>query len=245
MGMIRMMSVLWVGLALALMPAAAWSAAGVAGTITHLGGVLHVTHADGVHKLLSVRSDIYEGDMLRTEKDTYARIRFTDKTEVVLRPGTEFRVDSYRYSENAEEAKEDSFVVSLLRGGLRAVSGLIGKREPKKVKVKSVSATIGVRGTHWGAIECNNDCSDIQSASGNVPESGLYTDTAAGVTVVTNEYGEVEVPAGSFSFTPAGGSPRLVPPEQAIIVTMPVNISNNKSRSLGFGESKSNSCTVK
>lgn len=231
-------------LMLALMPGLSWAAT-VAGSVTHLGGVLHVTHADGAHMLLSVRSNILEGDLLRTEKDTYARIRFTDKSEIVLRPGTEFRVDSYKYSEKAEEAKEDSFMVSLLRGGLRSVSGLIGKRDPKKIKVKTVSATIGVRGTHWGAIECNNDCGQIQSVSGNVPENGLYTDTASGTTVISNAHGEVEVPAGSFSYTPTEGAPRIIPPEQAIVVTMPLNISNNKSSGVGFGESKSNACIVK
>ena len=69
----------------------------VVGTITHLGGILRVTRADGTSKLLSVKSEIQEGDTLKTEKDTFARIKFVDGGEVVLRPVTVLKVEAYLY----------------------------------------------------------------------------------------------------------------------------------------------------
>lgn len=224
------------------LPALAW-AEGVA-TVTHLGGVLFAKRADGTKKLLSVKSEILVGDTLRTEANTFARIKFTDGSEVVLRPETEFQVNAYSY--NHAEKQQDNFAVSLLKGGLRSVTGMLGKRSPDQVKVNTSAATIGIRGTHFGALLCNNDCSHVPTISGKPPGNGLHTDTAQGSTFVRNAAGTVEVPAGAFSYTPgANAAPKLVPPTQGVQVTMPPAISSNKASGSGLGASDSNACTVK
>ena len=56
---------------LAGMPAAH---AATAGQVTHLSGTISVKRADGSSKLLSVKSEVQEGDTLATESETYARI---------------------------------------------------------------------------------------------------------------------------------------------------------------------------
>lgn len=213
------------------------------GSITHLSGVLQVRHADGTSKLLSVKSDVLQGDTLQTEQDTFARIKFVDNGEIVLRPNTTFKVETYTYSEASKD--EDSIVVSLLRGGLRSVTGLLGKRNPDKFKMETTVATIGIRGTHFGALLCNNDCSNILTVSGKALDNGLHTDTAQGSTVISNAQGIIEVPAGSFSYTfDANTPPMLVPPAQGIQVTMPPSISNNKDKGQGMGDNKDDSCAV-
>lgn len=215
-----------------------------AGVVTHLAGVLHVTRADGAGKILSVKSDVTEGDTLRTEKDTFARIKFNDGGEVVLRPETIFKLDNYAY--DAAQKDQDNVVVSLLKGGLRSVTGLLGKRNPDRFKLNTSAATIGIRGTHFGAVLCSNDCANIPTVTGQVPGNGLYTDTAQGVTVVTNAAGTVVVPAGSFSYTPSFDMPpQIVPPTLGIQVTMPTTISSNKSTGKSVGQGDSSSCTVK
>ena len=230
-------------LALLFLPAPVW--AGSAGSITHLSGVLFATHADGTSKLLSVKSEVMEGDTLRTENDTFARIKFIDNGEVVLRPDTVFKVDNYAYKSAPEAGHQDNILFSLLKGGLRSVTGLLGKRSPDRFKMNTATATIGIRGTHFGALLCNNDCAHIPTVSGQVPENGLHTDTAQGTTIVSNAAGSVVVPAGSFSYTPsANAPPKLVPPSQGIQVTMPTSISSNKGSGGRVGSSDSNSCTV-
>ena len=226
-----------------LLPALAW-AEGV-GTITHLGGVLRATRADGASRILSVKSEVREGDTLKTEKNTYARIKFVDGGEVVLRPETVFKVDAYAYRPTPEPEHKDNILFSLLKGGLRSVTGLLGKRSPDAFKLNTATATIGIRGTHFGALLCNNDCANIPTVSGQPPENGLHTDTAQGTTIISNGAGSVEVPAGSFSYTPNPNTPpKLVPPSQGIQVTMPPAISNNKANGNGMGSSDSNSCSV-
>ena len=226
-----------------LLSAAAW-AEGAAGSITHLSGVLFATHMDGTKKMLSVKSEVIEGDTLRTEVNTYARIKFTDGGEVVLRPETIFKIENYGYS--TSQKQQDNFLVSLLKGGLRSVTGMIGKRNPELFQMKTTTATIGIRGTHFGALLCNNDCASIPTVSGQPPGNGLHTDTAQGTTVVSNAAGSIEVPAGAFSYTPSPTAPPvLVPPSQGIQVTMPTSISSNKASGSGVGSSDSNACTVK
>lgn len=226
-----------------LLPVAAW-AEGAAGNVTHLSGVLSAARADGTKKMLSVKSEIMEGDTLRTEADTYARIKFTDGGEVVLRPETVFKVEAYGYS--TTQKQQDSFLMSLLKGGLRSVTGMIGKRNPDRFRMQTSTATIGIRGTHFGALLCNDDCVNIPTISGQPPGNGLHTDTAQGTTVVSNAAGSIEVPAGAFSYTPGPTAPpMLVPPSQGIQVTMPTSISDNKAKGGGVGSSDSNACTVK
>lgn len=215
----------------------------VAGVITHLGGVLHATNAEGVQKVLNVGSEVQVGDTLRTELNTYTRLKFNDGGEIVLRPETVFKVEAYTY--NAAEKGQDNFMMSLAKGGMRSVTGLLGKRNPDKYKVKTGAATIGIRGTHFGALLCNNDCGNLQTVTGKAPPNGLHTDTVQGTTVITNAAGSIEVPAGSFSYTAnMNTAPVIVPPSQGIQVTMPTSISSNKSKGGGIGSDKGNACTV-
>jgi hypothetical protein len=230
-----------------LLPLVAW--AENVGTITHLGGVLRATRADGSSRILAVKSEVREGDTLKTEKNTYARIKFVDKGEVVLRPETVFRVDAYSYRavpESGQSAgQQDNIVFNLVKGGLRSVTGLLGKRSPDKFRMNTATATIGIRGTHFGALLCNNDCGGIATVSGRSPGNGLHTDTASGRTVISNAAGSIEVPAGAFSYTPSPTvPPKLVPPSQGIQVTMPPSISSNKAAGNGMGATDSNSCKV-
>lgn len=229
-------------LACLILPGFAYAKA--AGVITHLSGILHVTYADGVQKVLNVGSEVQVGDTLRTELNTYTRLKFNDGGEVVLRPETIFKVEAYAY--DAAEASQDNFLVELVKGGMRSVTGLLGKRNADKYKVKTGVATIGIRGTHFGALLCNNDCNNLQTVTGKAPPNGLHTDTVQGTTVISNAAGMIEVPAGSFSYTANMNTPpKIVPPSQGIQVTMPISISSNKSKGSGLGEGKGSSCTVK
>jgi hypothetical protein len=214
-----------------------------AGQVTHLSGILSAKKDDGTSKLLSVKSEVQEGDLLTTETDTYARIKFVDGAEVVLRPGTQLKINTYNFVET--QPKSDNVFLSMLKGGLRAVTGLIGKRNHDAVSYATATATIGIRGTHFGALLCNNDCANIPTISGGPPANGLHTDTADGTIVISNAAGSVVVPAGSFSFTPSPTVvPKLVPPSQGIQVTMPPSISQNNASGQGVGKNKASECVA-
>jgi hypothetical protein len=216
-------------------------AAGGAGVVTHLSGTLSVKRGDGATKLLSVKSEVQPGDLLTTEQETYARIKFTDGGEVVLRPGTQMKVDSYAFDEAKPES--GSSIMSLVKGGFRAVTGLIGKRNKDNVSFTTPTATIGIRGTHFGALFCQGDCGGIPTASGQPPANGLHVDVASGAISLTNGAGQVLVNTGQFGFVAPGAPPVVVPPQQGIQVTMPTNISQNKGNGQRIGKGGSE-CSI-
>jgi len=215
--------------------------AATAGQITHLSGTLSAKRVDGTSKLLSVKSEVLEGDTLGTERETYARIKFADGGEVVMRPGTQLKIENYSY--NAARPESDNIVMSMFKGGLRAVTGLIGKRNREKVSFQTETATIGIRGTHFGALLCQNDCGGVPTTGGQPPPDGLHVDVASGAIIMSNAGGTVQINAGQFGFVAnARTAPVIVPPQQGIQVTMPSSISQNKGGGRGIGKGDDSEC---
>lgn len=231
----------WVAAVLALTAGAAGAAP--IGQVTHLSGTLSAKRDDGSAKLLSVKSEVHEGDLLTTEAETYARIKFVDAAEVVLRPGTQLKISAYSFAEGKPQT--DNVLLNMLKGGLRAVTGLIGKRNREAVNYSTVTATIGIRGTHFGALSCNNDCGGIPTVTGKPPENGLHLDVADGAIVVRNEGGQQQFAAGQFGYVrDAATPPIVVPPQQGIQVTMPPAISQNDAAGRGVGKGKESECVA-
>jgi hypothetical protein len=130
---------------LALLSNGALAYAASAGAITHLSGPLFAKKADGTVKVLAEKSEVEPGDILVTEKNTYARIKFIDNSEITLRPNTQFKIDSFAFDDSKKE--KDSAIFSLIKGGLRSVTGLLGKRSRERFELTTPTATIGIRGT--------------------------------------------------------------------------------------------------
>lgn len=213
----------------------------VAGTVTHLSGLLRSRSKTGVNRVLAVKSEVMQGDTLITEQDTYARVKFSDDGEVVLRPGTQLAIEAYAY--DAVAPAKDNIILSLLKGGMRAVTGLAGQRNHDVVKVNTPTATIGIRGTHFGALFCQNDCGGVPTPSGKTPVNGLHVDVAQGAIVLTNPGGTQVFAAGQFGYVASPSSPPIiVPPAQGVQVKMPTFISLNSNSSQTIGASKVNAC---
>ncbi len=119
----------------------------VAGTVVNLSGALLAKKADGTVKILAVKSTVEQGDTLISEKETYARVKFIDNSEITLRPNSQLKIDSFVFEEDKQE--KDSATFSLVKGGLRAVTGALGKRSKERVGVNTPTATIGIRGTTY------------------------------------------------------------------------------------------------
>jgi hypothetical protein len=230
----------------AIVAAAAVPALGQApaqvGTVTHLSGVLVATRADGGTRLLGVNSPVAEGETLATEQNTYARLKFEDDAEVVLRPSTQLKIDAYQY-QNAQPER-DSALLSLIKGGLRSVTGLIGKRSRDKVRYSTATATIGIRGTHFGMLLCQNDCASIPTSSGP-PQNGLHVDVVDGAITLTNQAGQQVLAAGQFGYVrDLNTAPVIVPPARGIQVTMPPAISRNAGSGKALGRASDLECPV-
>ena len=201
------------------------------GTVQHLSGTLHVQRADGSVRLLSERSQVRTGDVVSTERDSYAQIRLTDGGQVTLRPNTQLRIEGYEFSEN--EPQKDNFVFSLLKGGMRAVTGLIGKRANRDAyRLRTATATVGIRGTDFNAIEVP------PGAGGNAPAPGVYVVVSDGQVVVTSGGAELLAGAGQTAYSSnANLPPQLVPPPPNLPdVRPPQSFSSNNPTTINGGQ---------
>ena len=190
------------------------SLAGVkAGTVTHLSGPLLSKKADGATKALGINSPVELGDTIVTEKKTYARIKFTDNGEVVLRPNTQFRVSSYNFDNEAP--KKDSAVFNLIKGGMRSITGLIGKRgDQDSYKLETPTAIAGVRGTTYECKFCEGNC-------GSLP-NGLYLFVLSGTIEVKNDAGTQNITAGQYAYVGSlTSAPRILPGNPGLNFTLP------------------------
>ncbi len=226
--------------------ALAWAPGAIAarsGEVTHLSGVVAARGAEGQSRILSIKSEVREGDVLLTAENSFARIKFTDGTEVVLRPGTQLRIDAFSYEELAPQ--NDNVVMSLLKGGLRSVGGLLARRNPERVKYTTPSATIGIRGTHFGALFCNGDCAGVPAPSGGTPANGLHIDVADGRIVVTSQGGSIELAIGQFGYVAASASaPVQMPVNQGIRVLLPPQATSATTPGRGVGKAGALECAI-
>lgn len=184
-----------------------------AGTVTHLSGPLFAKKADGTTRALSIKSTVEQGDLLVTEKQTFARIKFTDEGEMILRPNTQFKITSYNYNKSAP--KKDSAVFNLGKGGIRSITGMIGKRgDQDSYKVITPSAVAGVRGTTYECKICAGNC-------GSLP-NGLYLFVLDGIINVSNKGGSQNVGAGQYVYVQAmTTAPKILPGNPGINFTLP------------------------
>ncbi|MEN9539247.1 MAG: hypothetical protein RLZZ126_1482 [Pseudomonadota bacterium] len=142
----------------------------VAANATNVDGTAYVTRADGQQRVLARGSALNVGDVVSTTRNSTVRLRFTDGGETALRPDSRLSVQSYAY--DAEAPQSDGLVLSLLKGGLRAITGAIGKRgniDAYRLQINTV--TIGIRGTDYTARVCDGDCVTVAQNSGARPNS--------------------------------------------------------------------------
>lgn len=203
--------------------AMAW-AAQVAGTIVNLSGPLMVKKADGSVKVLGLKSEVEQGDTLVSEKNTYARIRFIDNSEITLRPDTSFKIEAFAYESGKPEADSASF--SLIQGGLRSLTGLLGKRNKEKFQLRTPSATIGIRGTTFIAQYVPPAGPVLPAArpmaAGPALVPGLHVAVIDGMIMMSNAGGTMNFSAGQFGFTRSSQQmPALVPSNPALKFTLP------------------------
>ena len=137
---------------------------------------LEATSIDGNKRALKAGSAIFQGDTLTTNTNAYAILIFKDKSRISLQSNTVFRVDEMSFDK--DKSADSTALFSLLRGGLRTITGLIGKLNPRKYQMRTRLATIGIRGTGYDLM-CTGDCiadsASHQKAAVKLPQGdGLY-----------------------------------------------------------------------
>ena len=131
-------------LLMALAAAYPLQAHALAGVAQFTAGEVNVRQTDGRTLALAKGGNIDSGQAIVTGGNGRAQVKFTDGGLISLQPNTEFKIANYV---DQNDPKEDRFLVDLLRGGMRAITGLIGKRNRDNYKLTTTTATIGIRGS--------------------------------------------------------------------------------------------------
>jgi len=140
-----------------------------------VGNVTAVT-ANGQSRALAKGAQLVEGETINTNNGR-AQLRFTDGAYVSLQPESAFRIDQYRF-EGKQDGSEKTFL-SLLKGGLRTITGIVGRSNKKNYQVSTTVATIGIRGTEY-TIQYG------ESISGTVGEGEIEVCNGEGCLAVTD-----------------------------------------------------------
>ncbi|MGA8261562.1 MAG: FecR domain-containing protein [Arenicellales bacterium] len=125
-----------------------------AGTVIAIKGDANVLDTSGASHELKKGDPVGVGETVRTGAGSYVVIDFIDGAKGTVRPDSELKVDKYAYGTGSDGA-----VISLVKGGLRAITGDIAHKNPESYKVKTNVATLGVRGTEFALRLCETDCS--------------------------------------------------------------------------------------
>jgi len=99
----------------------------------------------GQKRNLADGASVYPGDTVQTGPGARGVLAFRDESRLTLGANTRFKVESFVFS--AKAPAEGRFLVSLVQGSMRALTGLIGKANTGNVGFLTPTATIGIRGT--------------------------------------------------------------------------------------------------
>ena len=117
-----------------------------AGRIDYVSGTVSALAPDGRSRALAKGAEINPGETIDTGSGR-AQVRFSDGAQVSLQPQSQFRVDDYKFAGRVDGSETGFF--SLLKGGMRTITGLIGSGNRQNYKVTTNVATIGIRGTEF------------------------------------------------------------------------------------------------
>lgn len=167
-------------------------------------GDVSVVASNGDKRRLLPGGSVYPGDLVETGARGQTVLAFRDESKLTLGAATQFRVDDFTY--DAKNPQEGRFLVSLLKGTARALTGLIGKAGPQNVGFKTPTATIGIRGTGLDIA-----CTDVGACS--------FFNWLGSITVTPDGQSALQVlQAGQgLTVTPSGITPLQTTPVPATL----------------------------
>ena len=98
-------------------------------------------------------SAFQKDDTLNTKENTKLQILFLDETIISIGQNSTLKINNYLFEEKNTKAE-----FTMAKGIFRTITGKIGKIAPENFKLKTKSASIGIRGTQIVvALENNNE----------------------------------------------------------------------------------------
>jgi hypothetical protein len=156
------------------------SSAGMAGgSIYVVSGKVFVAQGKNPAHRVTDHEAIVSDTLVNTGENSTALLKFEDGQVVTMQSNSTFHVREYRY--DANKIENSNIVFSMLKGGMRFATGLIGKLRRQAFRLATPNATIGIRGT------------DFMVA---MADKSMYSQVLTGKITMTNAAGMKVVSAG-------------------------------------------------
>jgi hypothetical protein len=205
--------------------------AAIAGHVQFVYGTAQLTTAAGATHRIQKGDEVNEGDTLTTAPASSAQVKMEDGGFIAMRPDTRLKFDSFKFN-GQQDGTEQSFF-SLLNGGFRAVTGLIGRLNKPKYRITTPTASLGIRGTDHETFVVTPDSSLAAKAP-----VGTYNKVNLGETFMTTGKGTIFILPNQMGFAGAADQmPQLQPLNLNIFTVAPVPQIQGKKNEDGVRDS--------
>lgn len=189
------------------------------GTVQFSAGDVKIRDKAGALRDAKKGDTLNEGDTVLTGNGASAQLKMSDGGILAVRPQSELRIDQYKYS-GREDGTENAFM-SLVKGGFRTITGVIGRTNKDNYKIGTLTATIGIRGT-------DHEPFFIPPVPAGAPQPptppGTYDKVNVGVAFIATPQGSVNIAQNQVGFAAPNQPPQLLPVMPDIFkATPPVN----------------------
>lgn len=181
---------------LSALPLAGWC--GVAGQFQFVAGDVRILAANGQSRPAQKGQDISEGETVITGANASAQLKMIDGGLLALRPDSQLKMDAYVFKGREDGSEKAN--MSLVKGGLRAISGLIGKTNKQNYAITTPTATIGIRGTDHEPVVI---APPLPGAPPLPNPPGTYDKVNVGSTTMSNQAGTTFVNPNQVGFAGA------------------------------------------
>jgi len=126
-----------------------------AGVVAHLDGTAQVQTGTATPRVLRLGDQVLQGDTVSTGANSSIVLKFDDGEVAALSQNSRMTITAYQYEPSS---RTGNMLLSLVRGGMRAITGLLGANHPERVAYRAATTTIGIRGTD---VEIATDGADV------------------------------------------------------------------------------------
>lgn len=188
----------------------------VAKVVDIKGEVFAKSNADknAEERKLTLGSGLNVNDHLSSQANSFLVMVFRDNQKVTLQPNTEFDIAKYDYQKTD---KKDQILFKLAAGGIRALTGTIGKKDHAAYELDTPVATIGIRGSE-GDTQCGESCTG-DGLDGN----GVYHTTTEGAFTMQTPSGETLIEKGQSAVVFNTQTPPVQIPSPPANITQRMN----------------------
>jgi hypothetical protein len=151
--------------------------------VTSVTGNAQVQIGGAAPRALRMGDTLQQGATVSTGSAASLVLKFDDGQIAALTANSRMTITAYQYNPATESG---NMLLSLVTGGMRAITGLIGRRTPNQVAYRAATATIGIRGTD-GTIATNGTDVVVTVVDGvmTLTQGNLVLTIAAGEAVFT------------------------------------------------------------